>query len=92
MKGYDGYFLLEYFIDQSIRPQKVIYSGSKIMYMEVDNDLQMKVLDILNFIAMKLSPLPKTFEVTELKKAGFHICSTPGRTNSTWERIQIPLL
>jgi hypothetical protein len=35
MKGYDGYFLLEYLIDQSVRPDTIIYSGSKIMYMTV---------------------------------------------------------
>ena len=36
MEGYDGYFLLEYLIDHSIRPQKIIYNGSKIMYMTVE--------------------------------------------------------
>ena len=29
MMGYDGYFLLEYLIDQSMRPDKIIYNGSK---------------------------------------------------------------
>ena len=29
MKGYDGYFLLEYLIDQSMRSDKIIYNGSK---------------------------------------------------------------
>lgn len=33
MKGYDGYFLLEYLIDHPMRPDKIIYSGSKIMCM-----------------------------------------------------------
>ena len=28
MKGYDGYFLLDYLIGQSIQPQNIIYSSS----------------------------------------------------------------
>ena len=55
MKGYDGYFLLEYLIDQSMRPDKIIYNGSKIMYMTVEKDLHIKVIDSLNFLPMKLS-------------------------------------
>ena len=41
MKGYDGYFLLEYLIDSSIRPE-VIYNGSKIMYMHVPRGLTLE--------------------------------------------------
>jgi hypothetical protein len=71
MKGYDGSFLLEYLIDQSIRPDKIIYRGSKIMYMTVESDLHIKVIDSLNFLQMKLSALPKAFGLTELKKGWF---------------------
>ena len=38
IKRYDGYFLFVYLIDQYIRPDKVIYNGSKIMYMTVERD------------------------------------------------------
>ena len=38
MKGYDGHVILEYLIDQSVRPNKIIYNGSKIMYMTVEKD------------------------------------------------------
>ena len=71
MKSYDGYFLLEYLIDQSMRPDKIIYSGSKIMYMTVERDLHIKVIDSLNFLPMKLSKLPKAFGLKELKKGWF---------------------
>ena len=71
MKGYDGYFLLEYLIDQSMRPDKIIYNGSKIMYMTVEKDLHIKVIDSLNFLPMKLAALPKAFGLTELKKGWF---------------------
>ncbi len=71
MKGYDGYFLLEYLIDHSVRPDKIIYSGSKIMYMTIERDLHIKVIDSLNFLPMKLSALPKAFGLKELKKGWF---------------------
>ena len=71
MKGYDGYFLLEYLIDQSMRPDKIIYNGSKIMYMTIEKDLHIKVIDSLNFLPMKLSKLPKAFGLKELKKGWF---------------------
>ena len=69
--GYDRYFLLEYLIDQSMRPDKIIYNGSKIMYMMVEKDLHIKVIDSLNFLPMKLSKLPKAFGFKELKKGWF---------------------
>ena len=71
MKGYDGYFLLEYLIDQSMRPDQIIYSVSKIMYMAIEKDLHIKVIDSLNFLPMKLSALPKAFGLEELKKGWF---------------------
>ena len=71
LKGYDGYFLLEYLIDNSMRPGKIIYNDSKIMYMTVERGLHMQVLDSLNFLPMKLADLPKAFGLTELKKGWF---------------------
>ena len=71
MKGYDGYFLLEYLIDQSMRPDKIINNGSKIMYMTVERGLHIRVIDSLNFLPMKLSALSKAFGINELKKGWF---------------------
>ncbi|WP_370606092.1 DNA polymerase, partial [Solemya velum gill symbiont] len=71
MRSYDGVFLLNYLINQSIRPNKIIFSGSKIMYMEVGRDLHIRVLDSLNFLPMKLSQLPISFGLAELKKGWF---------------------
>ena len=71
LKGYDGYFLLEYLIDNSMCPGKIIYNGRKIMYMTVERGLHMQVLDSLNFLPMKLADLPKAFGLTELKKGWF---------------------
>ena len=71
MKGFDGYFLLEYLISNSIMPSKIIYAGSKIMHLQVDRGLNIKVSDSLNFLPMKLAALPKAFGLEELKKGWF---------------------
>lgn len=67
MKGYDGYFLLEYLVDNSIIPQ-VIYSGSKLMYIHVAKQLNIRILDSYNFLPTKLFKLPSAFDLSELKK------------------------
>lgn len=70
MKGYDGYFLLEYLLANSI-VSKVIYAGYKIMYLHVERGLNIRVLDSLNFLPMKLAELPKAFGLEEMKKGYF---------------------
>ena len=53
MKGYDGYFLMDHLIRNGIK-HRVIYDGSKIMYINVHNNLNMRVIDSLNFLPMAL--------------------------------------
>ena len=71
MKGYDGYFLIEYLISQSIQPENIIYNGSKIMSMTVNRGLNIRILDSLNFLPMRLASLPKAFGLEQLKKGWF---------------------
>ena len=71
MKGYNGYFLLEYLIDQSMKQDKIIYNGSKIMYMTIEKDLHIKIIDSLNFLPMKLSKLLQAFGLKEPKEGWF---------------------
>lgn len=81
MKGYDGYFLLEYLVTNSIVPH-IIYSGSKLMYIHVAKQLNIKILDSYNFLPTKLSQLPKAFDLRELKKGYFpHFFNTPENQN-----------
>lgn len=70
LQGYDGYFLLEYLISAGFRP-RITYAGSKIMHMDVHNGLNMRILDSLNFLPMRLSQLPEAFDLKELKKGYF---------------------
>ena len=41
------------------------------MYMMIDKDLHIKIIDSLNFLPMKLSNLPEVFGLKELKKGWF---------------------
>lgn len=53
-KSFDLYPILEFLIDKhSIRPDKIIYNGSKLMYMHIANKLNLTFLDSLNFLPMK---------------------------------------
>lgn len=92
MKGYDGFFVLEYLVENSIVPQ-VIYSGSKLMYIHVANQLNIRVLDSYNFLPTKLSNLPKAFGLSELKKVISHIFfKTQLKIKVTWANIPILLI
>ena len=69
-KGYDGYFLLDYLMSQSMTPY-AIYQGSKIMYLHVGHQLNIRLIDSLNFLPMRLASLPKAFGFAELTKGWF---------------------
>lgn len=72
------FFLLEYLLASSIIP-KIIYAGSKIMYSHVQRGLNIRILDSLNFLPMRLADLPKAFGLRELKKGYFpHFLNTKG--------------
>lgn len=81
MKGYDGYFLLRYLVDNNIR-HNLIYRGSKIMYIEVKNKLNMRIIDSLNFFPMPLANFPKSFGLEDTKKGDFpHFFNTSRNQN-----------
>ena len=63
------------------RPDPVIFSGSKIMYMHI-NSLNMRLLDSLNFLPMPLANLPKSFGLKEKKKGFSHISSIQKKINT----------
>ena len=70
MKGFDGYYLLDYLITNGIK-HKVIFNGSKIMSINIQSGLNIRVIDSLLFLPMKLAKLPKTFGLPTLKKGDF---------------------
>ncbi|XP_065934895.1 uncharacterized protein [Magallana gigas] len=78
--SFDLYPILEVLIDRhSIRPDKIIYNGSKVMYMHIANKLNLTFLDSLNFLPMKLAKIPEAFGLEELSKGFFpHFFNTQG--------------
>ena len=69
-RAYDAYFVYKYLINNSIVPQ-IIFQGPKLMYCKINNQLNIRLLDLLNFLPMALSQLPKSFGLQELKKGYF---------------------
>ena len=71
-KGYDHYPVLNAMIKHhGVRPNKIVYQGSKIIYMHIAAGLDLTFLDSLNFLQMKLSKIPACFDLTEMKKGYF---------------------
>ena len=71
-KGFDLYPVLETLIDRhAIRPDKIIYNGSKITYMYVAKKLNLTFLGSSNFLPMKLAKIPGALGLSELSKGFF---------------------
>jgi hypothetical protein len=76
-RSFDGYFVLEYLIRNGILPNRLIYNGSKIMYLQVKKGLNIKLLDSLSYFNTKLSKLPDMFHLEGIKKNYFpHMFNT----------------
>ena len=68
-QGYDGYFILQYLHKNGLVPE-VIMRGAKILTLNVPM-LDIKFVDSLCFIPMRLANFPKTFGLNELAKGYF---------------------
>ena len=82
MKGYDGYFLMQFFLNNGITLSNIVYNSAKIMSMQIGNGLNIRVLDSLNFLPMPLAALPAAFGLKELKKGYFPHFFTQGKTKT----------
>ena len=65
--SYDAYFLLEYLLKNGKKPDTIIYQGSHITFMEIKKDLNIRLIDSLKFLPMKLSRFSKVFGLNETK-------------------------
>ncbi|CAC5412403.1 unnamed protein product [Mytilus coruscus] len=77
-KGFDNYPILNCLLEKhGVKPNKIIFDGSKINYMHVSKGLDLTFLDSLNFIQMKLSKIPECFGLREVTKGYFpHLFNT----------------
>lgn len=82
-KGFDSYLILKAVIDHHfVQPDRILYSGSKVMMFHVAKKLNLKFLDSLNFLGMKLSKIPKCFDLEEFSKGYFpHLFNTTENQN-----------
>ena len=72
MSRYDGCFLMKYALGHGIVPQNIIYRGTKCILWTVPK-LNIKVMDTLNFLSMKLEDLPACLGVDIQPKKYFPI-------------------
>ena len=88
-RGYDSYFIYDYLFNNTHTPDPIIFSGTKIMYMNVPTDgMNIRFLDSLNFLPMPLAQLPKSFGLNELKKGFFpHYYNTEAHQNASLEKL-----
>jgi len=82
-KAFDAQFILKYIIEKSkiIEEPRMILNGTKIVVMTIERT---KFIDSVNYIPMRLSNLPKTFELrdTSSKSTFSHLFNT--RENQTY--------
>ena len=67
--GYDSYFILQYLHKQGVKFD-VIMRSAKVLSLKVEL-FDIRFIDSLNFISMKLANFPKTFGIEELAKGHF---------------------
>ena len=75
-RAYDNYFIYHHVIKNGMKPS-IIFRGAKIINFHIRNNLNIRLLDSLNFLTMPLSQLPKSFGLSEMKKGFFpHLYNT----------------
>ena len=75
-RAYDSYFIYHYIVSNGMKPS-IIFRGAKIINLHIQNRLNIRFLDSLNYLSMPLSQLPKSFGLRELKKGFFpHLYNT----------------
>lgn len=67
--GLDSYFVLQYLREQGVK-YNVIMRGAKVLSLEVEL-FNIRFVETLNFIPMRLANFPKTFGIEELAKGYF---------------------
>ena len=86
-KAYDLHFIFAYCIRNVLSPT-VILNGTKILYMAIKKRLNLRFLDSVNFLPMALSKIPKSLELSELKKGYFpHYFNTESNQNVELDKL-----
>ena len=78
MSGYDSFFLISYLLQNGVKPDSVIYQGSHVTYVHIKQGLDIRIIDSLKFLPMKLAKLSDAFGLShEVQKGWFpHFMNT----------------
>ncbi|XP_055329984.1 uncharacterized protein LOC129582497 [Paramacrobiotus metropolitanus] len=82
LKGFDGYFLLNYLIKNGIIPHPLIFNGSKVVQMDISK-LKIKFRDSMNYVPSSLKNFAKAFGLQETKGDFPHKLNQP----ENWNKI-----
>ena len=74
--GFDSFFILSYLLKNGRKPDTVIYQGSHMTYMHVKQGLNIRMVDSLKFLPMKLAKLPAAFGLPTSKGEFPHMFNT----------------
>ena len=88
MSGYDGYFLSEYLLKNGSKPDSIIYHILESTDMKVKKGLNIRIIDSLKFLPMRLANLSKAFGPCE-SKGGFPHYLRHKPTGIMWPPFQI---
>ncbi|XP_055353927.1 uncharacterized protein LOC129599656 [Paramacrobiotus metropolitanus] len=86
-RGYDGHFVLKYMLDNGLKGVEVIKRGTQLLELKY-RKLGIQSRDTLNFLALRLSQLPKAVGLElEVQKGDF-----PHRFNKpeNWDKVDLP--
>ena len=83
---YDGYFILQYLYKNGITPE-IITRGAKVLSLTV-SEMNIKFVDSLCFIPMKLPPSRKRLVSQSFRRVTSLISRTVLRTKTTWVLFQ----
>jgi hypothetical protein len=75
MQGFDGCFILRYLVENGCMPE-VILKGRKIVHIVVPK-IQIRIIDSLNFLSMKLASFPAAFDFEAQKGYFPHFFTKP---------------
>ncbi len=70
MRGFDGCFLLNYLLEKGIEPF-ITSDGLKLLCVNIKGDIQMRLIDSLNFLQMSLAQFPKTLGLENVGSKGY---------------------
>ena len=70
-KAYDNIFCLEYLLKTKGLLPEVIFTGNKVMSIELPA-MGFKIIDSINFLAMPLADFPRTFDLKDENETQSH--------------------